>query len=144
MIARTRARGPCHLFCSASRARVLYETPAKVLEQCIELFGNLSNNLLSTAFIFARWFFPVVKRNLTGLFFITIPTNVLVVFFFFCSSVSWGQSWRKKTNVNCTSRPLKKTTQKTTRSFVGIVMKNNPAKFRIRTRKNQGAKVWRG
>ena len=29
----------------------------------------------------------------------------------------------------------------TTSTFVGIVMKNNPAKFRFTARKNQGAKV---
>ena len=85
MIAWTSGRGPCHLFCSASRTRV----PAKVLEQW--LFETLGNNLFSTGITFAPWLFRVVKWNLTGLFFVTIPTNDMVIFvyFVFCSSVSW-------------------------------------------------------
>ena len=81
-IASTRARGQCHLLCFASRTKVSCETPAKILEQCIELFGNPGNNLLSTAIIFSPWFFRVVKRNLAGLFLTTIPTNRIVVFFY--------------------------------------------------------------
>ena len=40
MIASTRGKGPWHLFCSASRTRLLKEAPAEVLEQGIGLLEN--------------------------------------------------------------------------------------------------------
>ena len=89
-------------------------------------------------------FFEFVQRNLAGLFFTTIPTNDLVVFLFFVFSAvrcTLRIFWDFSPTLTPTDARTKKKPKKTTRSFSGIVMKNNPVKIRFTTRKNQGANV---
>ena len=73
---------------------MLHETPAKVLEQCIELFGGLRGKLLLREITSARWLLRVVTQILARSFFMTRPTKVLVVFLenTFFSCIIYGPS----------------------------------------------------
>ena len=139
MIALTGGKTSIALVLFCERTRLLYETPAKVLEQFVEVFGIPRK-------YFALHGLRVVKRNLAGLFFITISTTrwwSSLIHFLFERQLGSKLAKIPPKNLNCTSRPEQKNQGNyhlLTWSFAGVVMKNNPAKFCFTTRKKQGAK----
>ena len=138
MIASARGKRPWLLFCSASRTRLLNQTPAKVLQQCIGLVENLTYIFHVHGNHFSARIQRVGKNKENGRVVVDEHTkhsdSGLFLFLFF-SSVIVGQSCqKKKKNIKMYLLHQKITLSTTANmTFFRKAMKNNPAKFRFPT-----------
>ena len=130
------------LFCFASREGLLYETPAKVLEQCIDEIWNLRKmNYPSGKSVWRQYFWELEETIWHGrLFFMAIWKKwglacFLFSFFFVRQSRSKLPENPLKSQ-NCASRQDKK---KSSPHFFDIGMKTNHTKFCFPNLKNHGA-----
>ena len=107
----------------------------------LSFLETLGNNLLSTGIVFAPCLVFSSCETKLGRVVLHYNTNKRaggLFLFLFCSSVSWGQSWRKiarKRKLHLTAFQKK---IKTTWSFVDTVMNNNPVNFVSQLEKTRG------
>ena len=117
----------------------------KVLEQCIELFGNLGGTTFTEITFFALvheelenevWHLGVLhdqmkKRN-----------SGLLCFFVFSAVifVQSGRKFRKNVKIYILKQKNISSSEKANVTFFRMLMKNNPAKFRIPTPLQSGRK----
>ena len=148
--ASTRGRRQWHLFFSASREGLLHETPAKVLEQYIELFrsrrGEITirwNNVCALVFescetkLGQAVMHDQTHKRIGGLLWKTI------LFVHYRGSKLLRNAKKSLKGTYRTGEKRKKSCYvHVIRFFITYLVKNNPTDFHVPTPKNAGAKDW--